>query len=212
MADETGAQNDDKGTENAQGGDTSTKGSEGASGAQGTNEGEQNKAPEGTVSLAEYEAIKERMRGADRAKAEAEQKLKEIERKDQSELEKSQGDLADAQKQIESLQVRVTQMALQNAFLTDNKYSWHDPADALALLEKDGLEIDAETGKVTGLRAAIDKLAQKKKHLLKSETGSGKDGEGSSEASGSATNGRRKGDGDGRDKKDYSKRFPALKR
>lgn len=210
MADDTGAQGDDKPKDDASGTNDTNKGDQGASGATGTGEGDKNDAPEGSVSLAEYEALKERMRGADKAKSDAETKLREIERKDQTELQKAQGDLEDAKKANAALADKVNEMALTNAFLTNNKYTWHDPADALALLNREGVEI-SEDGKVTGLGPAIDKLAKSKKHLLKSETDDTGDGGDSSAASGSATNGRRKGE-DKNDKKDYSRRFPALQK
>jgi hypothetical protein len=105
----------------------------------------------------------------------------------------------------------VDQMTLQNAFLTDNKHTWVDASDALRLLDMDGVEV--KDGNVTGLGAAIEKLAKAKPHLLqKTEKKDDEDGkDGSSAASGSANNGRRKGD-ESKDKRDYSGRFPALKR
>jgi hypothetical protein len=212
MADETGSQNDDKGAESAQGSDTANKGSEGVSDAQGANAGAKNDTPEGTVTLAEYESVKARMQAADKAKSDAENKLRELEKKDMSALEKAETEVKERDQKIATLEKQVEGMALQNAFLTDNKYSWHDPSDALALLEKSDIEIDKETGKVKGLRQAIDNLAKKKPHLIVGDKDKGKNGDDSSAASGSATNGRRKGEDDGRDKRDYSKRFPALKR
>lgn len=209
MAEEQGSQGDDKGTDNTQGGDTSKQGDQGASGAQGSGDANKNDAPEGTVSLADYEAIKARMQAADKAKSDAEKKLSDLEKKDMSELERTKTELQERDKTIETLNATISQMALQNAFLTDNKYTWHDPRDALALLDREGVEIK-EDGKVTGLRSAIDKLAKAKPHLIKNEDNK-KDEEGEGTASGSPSNGRRKGD-EKTNKVDYSRRFPALKK
>ncbi len=207
--DQTGAQGDGNKPDDTQGGDTSNKGTEGASGAQGSGNDTKNDAPEGTVSLADYEAVKARMQAADKAKSDAEKKLADLEKKDMSELDRTKTELAERDKTIETLNTTIANMALQNAFLTDNKYTWHDPRDALALLDREGVEIK-EDGKVTGLRQAIDKLAKAKPHLIKGDEKKN-DGEGEGEPSGSASNGRRKGD-EKSNKVDYSRRFPALKR
>lgn len=158
-----------------------------------------------TVTRVEFDQLFKRMQAADTAKSTAENKLKELERKDQSDLQKAQTDLEDTLKANQELSSKLNEMALNNAFLTDNKHSWADPADALRLLNMEGVEV--KDGVVTGLAPAIEKLAKDKPYLLKKEG----DGTDSSGASGSATNGKRKGS-DPNEKTDYSGRFPALKR
>lgn len=214
MADENGSQDDADATDDTQGGnDTSGAGTDaqGAAGTQGDGKDDASKGD--VVTRAEFDAIFKRMQAADQAKAAAETKLKEIERKDQSELEKAKNDLADLQKEHADAMAALNQKALENEFLANNKHTWHDAKDALRLLDMEGVEV--KDGNVTGLTAAIEKLAKAKPHLLKSESdkdddknGDGKNG--SSGASGSATNGKRKGEG-GADKVNYSSRFPALK-
>jgi hypothetical protein len=190
---------------NVEGGDTPGTNDGSASGDPGTGEGASGTGD--VVTRAEFDALMQRMQGADRAKAAAEAKLRDIERKDQSELEKATTDLAESQKEIERLTDILNRKTLENAFLTYGKYTWHDAGDAMRLLDMEGVEL--KDGSVTGLEPAIDKLAKAKPHLIKKDDeGSGN---GSHEASGSASNGRRKGEGRD-DKKDYSSRFPALKR
>jgi hypothetical protein len=208
--DKTGSESDEDKAKTGTGTNDTNTGNQGASGDQGVSGTDKNEQP--AVTVAEFEAMRERMKAADRAKADAETKLREIERKDMSELDKAKTDLQDRDAQIKTLTEKVSEMALQNAFLTNNKYTWHDPEDALRLLNREGVEV-GEDGKVKGLAPAIAELAKKKPHLLKSEKDDSKDGNGngSPAASGSATNGKRKGEGSD-DKVDYSRRFPALKR
>lgn len=156
------------------------------------------------VTRAEFESIKARMQAADRAKATVENELKELRRKDQSELERAQTDVKDLTGTVETLKKRLNDTLMENVFLSNNKYTWHDPQDALRLMDMEGVSID-DDGKVSGLPEAIAKLAKAKPHLLKTE--------GSNDAgtpSGSAANGKRKGEGKP-PKKEYSSRFPALR-
>jgi seryl-tRNA synthetase len=156
------------------------------------------------VSREEFEKLHARMTAADKRASEEEEKRKALEREKMSETEKVAAELKDVTAERDNLKTQVTDLRLENAFLSDNKYTWHDPQDALRLIDLDGVEV--KDGKVTGLSEAIEKLAKNKKHLLKTE----EEGKSSSAASGSATNGTRKGD-----KKDppknYSSRFPALR-
>lgn len=203
---DTGSQQGQGSTNDAQGDNDTTNDTQGASGDAGTSNGASTDDTTNvdTVTRAEFDSLFKRMQAADTAKSAAENKLKELERKDQSDLQKAQTDLEDTRKLNEQLSSKLNEMALQNAFLTDNKHSWADPGDALRLLNMEGVEV--KDGVVTGLAPAIEKLAKDKPYLLKKEG----DGTDSSGASGSATNGKRKGS-DPNDKKDYSGRFPALK-
>lgn len=192
--------------------DTTDSGNGDASGDSGTGTGDADASKgDDVVSKADHDAVVARMKAADKRASELEGKVKEQERKDKTELENAKSDVEERDKQIVKLLEQIDTTALENAFLTNNKYSWHDANDALRLLDREGVEV--KDGTVTGLAPAIDKLAKAKPHLLKDsdEDDKGKDKGGSSEASGSSTNGKRKGS-EGNDKKDYSGRFPALKR
>lgn len=208
MADETGAQNASGTTETPEGTNDTTNVAQTPEGAAGTSNDTSTNAPEGdaTVSREDYDKLQERMRAADRAKSEAENKLKERERKDMGELERAQAEVKDLTAARDALQTELNDVRLENAFLSNNKHTWVDPSDALRLMDMEGVEI--KDGKVTGLAEAVDKLAKAKPHLLKKDEGSGK---GSSEASGTANNGTRKGDKK-EPPKNYQSRFPALRR
>lgn len=188
---------------------------QGASGDSGTGDGasgDAGKGDDGTkVDATELEAVKRRMQAADQRASAAEAELKKLQDKDKSELERTQGQVQELTSALEAATKLIDDMALKNAFFTDNKHTWHDPSDALALLDREGVEV--KEGNVTGLAPAIEKLAKAKPHLLKTADGDGKNGgagNGSSGASGSANNGKRAGEGKD-DKKDYTSRFPALR-
>lgn len=205
MADETGSQ---QGQGDAGTGDTSDDTQGGASGAQGSTQDQQgSKEGEGqgddVVTREEFETVKQRMQAADRRASEAENKLREAERKEKSDLENAQADLDAAQKRIAELEQTLNSTAVETAFVKYGKHEWVDVEAALRLLDTEGVEI--KDGKVTGLGPAIEKLAKAKPYLVKNDSQNGSSG-----ASGSAGNGRRKGEGDGV-KRDLSSRFPALK-
>jgi hypothetical protein len=204
--DQTGAQNASDTTNDAQGTNDTTNDAQTPQGDAGTpNDASTNDAQGNVVTRDEYEKALERMRAADRAKSEAENKLKERERKDMGELEKAQADVKDLTAERDALRTQLNDVRLENAFLSNNKHSWVDPQDALRLLDMDGVEIKDD--KVHGLAEAVDKLAKAKPHLLKKDEG----GNSSSAASGTANNGTRKG-GTKTPPKNYQSRFPALRR
>lgn len=215
MADEkTGSENASGTSDDTRTGDDKGDTSQSASGAAGGSQTGSDDDAEGTsndavVSREEFEQLKRRMQAADQRAGKAEQELNERKRADQDEVTNLKQDLDKAQKVITDLQQLVDRTALENAFFKNNKHTWHDPADALALLDHEGVEV--KDGTVTGLGPAIEKLAKAKPHLLKSES-DGKGGTGSSEASGSANNGTRKGSKQQvADKERLARRFPALR-
>lgn len=64
-----------------------------------------------------------------------------------------------------SLQRANDDLRIQLAFVSDQTYKWVDPAAAAKLLDLSNVEID-DKGRVTGLKAALDELADKSKYLL----------------------------------------------
>lgn len=175
-----------------------------------------------TVSKAEYDALMARMQAADRAKLASEQKLKELESKDQSELEKAQKALADANGKVEALTKRQTDMITQNAFLTvPDAPVWHSNSAALKLLDTSLLTV-GDDGVVQGMEAAVAKLKSDHPYLVKTDAsgdgdkdggkdgGKPKGGGGQKPPSGQSNNG---GGGGGKqvDRKALEQRFPALR-
>lgn len=207
MTDQNDAQNAQDTSDGVAPNDDARDTRQSAQGAAGTsNDASSNDTPgDDVVTRSEFEATQARMKAADKRAAELQVKLKEFEDKDKSDLEKAQNLVQEVTAERDKLAGRIREMALQNAFLTDNKYTWHDPRDALRLMDMEGVEVD-DDGKVQGLKPAIEKLAKAKPHLIKQDG----DGNGSSAASGSANNGTRKG-GAQQPKRNYSSRFPALR-
>lgn len=192
-------------------GDDTTNDNQGASGDAGTSNASTDDTSSGdVVPKSELEKTIERMKAADKRASELETKLKEIERKEKTELENAQSDLEETKTRLAAVQQDLSDLRLENAFLTQNKYTWHDPSDAMRLMDTEGVRVD-EDGKVIGLADAVEKLAKAKPHLLKSDDDNGGKGNSSTEASGTPRNGTRKGDKKD-PPKDYSARFPALKR
>lgn len=203
MADDQNAQD---ATDDTPGTNDTSNDNQNASGDAGTSNDTSDDTSGDVVTRADLEKALDRMKAADKRASTLENELKEIKRKEQSELENAKTDLQEVTKQRDALAKKVDEMALENAFLTDNKHTWHDPTDALRLMDREGVEI--KDGSVNGLKQAIEKLAKAKPHLIKQVDG---DENGSSAASGSANNGNRKGSGK-TPKSDMSSRFPALRR
>jgi hypothetical protein len=202
MSDQTGSENNqDEGGQGTQGDDT-----KGTSSSSTGDAGSQQDSSKGdTVSREEFEAIKRRMQAADQRAAKLEQEKAEQARKEKSDLENAQSDLQQAQARIAELEKLINSTAVETEFVKYGKHDWVDVEAAIRLLDREGVEV--KDGKVTGLGPAIEKLVKARPYLLKKNENQND----SSGASGSASNGRRKGGGDGV-KPDLSTRFPALRR
>lgn len=168
---------------------------------------EETESETGTISQEKYDQLLRRMQAADRAKSQAEDKVKEFEKAGQSELEKLQTEAAEEKKRADELAEQLQSERIANSFLASNSVTWHNVTDALNMLRTDymdGVEI-GEDGRISGMKEAIKKMAKEKSYLVNSGGG------------GSSTddvmNGRRKGDkGDTRTRDtDLAKRMPALR-
>lgn len=180
------------------------------SGAGNQGQGQQNST--GTVSLEEHERIRARMAAADQRAGKAEAELRQLRDKDLPALQKAERDLVDVTARAEKAEAALKQSRLDNAFFTDNKYTWKNPKTALKLADLSKVEVD-EDGTVTGLTAALDALAKSDPYLLedkKSEDDEdkGKEGKGSTGALGTGGPGQQPKVTD--DKK-LAARFPSLR-
>lgn len=159
-----------------------------------------------TIPKEDFDKLFARMQAADRAKTAAENKLSEIEKAKLGDLDRAKTERDEAVKENAELQKVVQQMRIENAFHRENKYTWHDPADALAALDMSVVQI-GEDGKVEGLKAAIDDVAKRKPHFVKKDTGP------APVATGDPANGTRKGEkAETADRKALANRFPALRK
>lgn len=110
-----------------------------------------------------------RRQEAERERDEARQRLAELEGKDKTDLEKAQSRVTELESENEALHDSLRTTRLENAFLTDNSYEWHNPRRALSLADLSNVEID-EDGTVHGLKDALDALAKSDSYLLKSKS------------------------------------------
>lgn len=143
----------------------------------GSSEGEE------TIPLSKFKQQEEQLRAADRKRAEYEAKLKEIEDKDKSELERATGKAKELEATVSQLQEEVNTLRVQNAFLMGNSYTWHDAEDALALAQRKGFldeAINKETGEINQdkVKAGLKKFAEAHKHLIKESSGEENKGKG----------------------------------
>lgn len=126
----------------------------------------------GTVSRADFDKLRGQLSAADKSRAAAEKRLKEIDDKGKDELTKATERVTELEKAREADSKEIADLRLQNAFLTsDTGITWHDPADALALAERQGYlaEVVGEDGKVdqAKLNTKLKELAKAKPHLVK---------------------------------------------
>jgi hypothetical protein len=161
---QSGAEGTQSGTGENATGKTGTTDSTTDSGAQSSAE----KAEE-TVSRTDYEAIQARMKAADKRAADFEGKLKQLTEKDLPEVEKLKRNFEETVKQVDALRTTNSKLALENAFLSDNTYDWHNPKRAMQVLDRSSVEIN-DDGTVTGLKEALKALASSDPYLLKPKT------------------------------------------
>lgn len=160
-----------------------------------------------TVAKSELDKVTERMKAADRRASAAEAKVKEFEKAGQTEAEKLQSERDEAKASADSAAEALKTVRIENAILSlKNAPTWHDPEEAVAILRRsymDGVEI-GDDGKVTGVEAAVKKLAKDKPYLVNNQTGTS--------STADQMNGKRKGDkGDVTAKTaELKSRFPSL--
>lgn len=163
----------------------------------------------------ELERMRRRMKAADKRADEVAAELKKIQDAKKDDLTKAQDEVTELKGQVETLQSEVSGLRLQNAFLTSNSQTWHDPDTALALAQtKKYLEdvVDEESGEVDrpALKKALDRLAKEHPYLVKTED---KKKDEPDEPSGEPGGGRSDNNQDDKAKKAKMKsRFPVLNR
>jgi chromosome segregation ATPase len=135
------------------------------------------------------------------------QQLKAIEDKDKTEVEKATARVAELEAKQAEMENELQQERIQNAFLASNKYTWHNPERALALVDLNDVKIN-DDGKVDGLDKALEKLAKSDPYLIKSSDDGGTPPAG---ASGTPAGSGSKG-GKGADRDALLKKYPALRR
>lgn len=176
----------------------------------GSQSGAQQQQTQGRVYTAdEYEQLRRRMQAADSNRSKAEQELQQLRDKDMPQLEKLTRDLQTATARAEAAEKRRDEVMLHNAFLQDNTYAWHNATRALGMLDMSKVDIDPESGAVTGLKDAIAALAKSDPYLIKPEADDGEGREKTPVGTVPANNG---GTGSGKpNQKQLGARFTAMR-
>jgi len=138
-------------------------------------------------------------------------KLEELSAKDKSETDKAKDDATKASAKADKLAARLRTTAVDNVVIKlSSKLKFRDIDDALQLINRDDVEIDQDdddpsdiTVDEASVKAALEKLAKRKPHLI------GADGQ--EEKSGSKFNGKKKSDKEADDDALRAK-YPALNR
>lgn len=122
---------------------------------------------ESPVSAEEFARLKRRMKRADQRASKAEADLAALTKKGTPENEQQVAALKEATEDRDHLREVNKALVLQNSFYLSNTYTWHDPELVMAqVLKDDDVEIDDE-GHVSGMEAALKRIAQKKPFLIK---------------------------------------------
>lgn len=165
-----GGGTDDDENENPEG-----KGSSSEDGEKGGDSDKGDKPEKGNpdAKIEDLEQEKERhytrRKEAEKRADEAERQLRELKEKDKPEQEQLETRVSELETQNESLQSSLREALLDNAFLRDNTYSWHNPGRALRLADLSKVEIE-DDGTVHGLKAALDALAKSDPYLISKDS------------------------------------------
>ncbi len=129
-----------------------------------------------TVSREDFQKIQAQLSAADKNRAAAEKRLKDIEDAKKDELTKATEQVEELTKMREQDAKDIADLRLQNAFLTaETGITWHDSGDALALAERKGyLDGVVVEGKVDAnmLATKLKELAKAHSYLVKTENAS----------------------------------------
>lgn len=164
------------------------------------------------VTREEFDRLRNQLSKADKNKAAAEKKLKDLEDAKKDDLTKATDQVAELTKAREADAKVMGELRMQNAFLTaDTGITWHDPADALALAEKKGYlaEVVDDDGNVDDgkLATKLKEFAKAKPHMVKKGTDGDDDSDG--KAAAGATTGGKVGSGSKKKPDKDDKSLPA---
>lgn len=155
-----------------------------------------------------YAAIQARMQAADRRASALEAENKKFKDAQLNETQRLEQRATEAEARAKELEESLAQERLNNAFLADKTYKWHNPEVALKLADTDLITKD-DSGKVTGMKAALDKLAKEHPYLL--DTSGGADGPDTSKGGRTGVTPSVSAGGRGADRSALEDKFPALK-
>lgn len=196
--DDDAESDDDK--DDPEGSDKSGKGSE----------GDDDRDPQKKIVALEDEKNRHlrRRREAERERDELQRQIEEAKNKDKPEVERLQTENENLKSENETLSTALQEARLQNAFLQDNTYEWHNPGRALKLADLSEVEFD-DDGKVHGLKAALDALVKTDPYLVKAKDD--KDEKDPPKKTGTPPKGKSKKD-DPKDRSAMATKYPGLRR
>lgn len=121
-----------------------------------------------SYSSEEYEALKARMKAADRRATAAENEAKSFKDKDKTELQKASDRVAELETAVEDKDSVIKKLRLHNAFLSANTYTWHDPELVMSQVQLDAVEVN-EDGEPTAqsVKKELDRIAKARPYLVK---------------------------------------------
>lgn len=154
-----------------------------------------------------------RRQEAEKERDDLKKRIDELEGKDKSELEKATKRMTELESENKALTETLRETRLENAFLTDNTYQWHNPRRALSLADLSDVEIDGD-GTVSGLKKALDSLAKSDAYLLKKEEDGDEDDEDKKPPTTASTTGgsKRSKDKANAEEEALKTKYPALRR
>lgn len=226
-----GSGNGDAGQGSANAGGAGGEGGQSSDGSQGQGGSSSDGGdPQRKITALEEEKNRhfEARQAAETAKQAAEQELQkfrdaeaERERAGNDELTNTKKDLEAARSETVELRSALEAALLDNAFLTENEYTWQNPARVLKLVDRATVEI--KDGEVKGVKDALKALAESDPYLLKksdednSSNGGGNGGNNSSSTSGQRTgnagNGNRNNSNNGgKSAEELKRKYSALRR
>lgn len=192
-------------TEGASGTEGEDEGTEGSEGQEAGNDGDDTPATK-----ADLEALKKRMQAADKRATEAEKKVKEYEDKGKDVATKATERVGELETQVSDLTGENRNLKVQNAFLSANSVTWHDPDAALSLADLSEVLDDEGNVDKAALKKALDALSKAKPFLVKADDG--KPEKEKKGPSGQPVGSGKKKDGNEPDKASLLKKYPALNR
>lgn len=149
------------------------------------------------------------LRAAEAAKKELADKLRQIEDKDKSDLEKAQRDLKESADKMAKLEETVTRQALEVAWVQSGASAlFKNPAVAFKLLDVSKVEIKDGSADQKAVKELADVLAKSGDVVLAG--GSSGEDDGNGNPSGATTNGR-SSNGKNASQELLAKKFPALR-
>lgn len=165
---------------------------------------------EKTYTQADFDAMRNQLSAADRKREAAENEAKALRDANLSEEEKRKQALEQAQKDLAAKDEAIKKLQLQNAFLNDNTYEWHNPKAALQLADLGNVTVDGD--KVNGLKEALKAVADAHPYMIKpkaeGQTGTEATAQGATGVTGQGGSASSQGTNT---KASLEKRFPGLR-